>query len=120
MRALLVLLALALAACGDSPQPESPAATLTVRALYVESMYDGQAMMVNHEAIPDRMPAMRMPFRVTEPALLDGVPQGAPVRLTLDSTSLVVVAIETLPAGTDLDLHEGGDDGQGVVILPPE
>ena len=111
--ALLALCSAALAACADGP-PEAP--TLTVRALYLAPLYDGQAMDVEHEAIPDRMPAMRMPFRVADPAVLEGLAEGAAVRLTLDSASLAVVAVEPLPAGTVLDL-EGVDDGE-VSILP--
>ena len=110
MRALVVLLALV--GCADAP-PDAP--TLTVRALYLEPMYDGQAMMVDHEPIPERMPAMRMPFRVTDPALLDGLAESTAVRLTLDSASLAVVAVEPLPAGTLLDLEAIDEE---VVILP--
>lgn len=119
-RAPLALLAVAVGvvgACTDAPDP-SP--TVTVRGIYIESVYQGEAMMVDHEAIADRMPAMRMPFRVADPALLDGVAEGASVRLTLDSASLAVVGIETLPSGTDLTLETGNADGRGVMTLPLE
>ena len=114
MRFALVLLALT-AGCADAP---ADAPTLTVRALYIEPMYDGQAMMAEHEAIPDRMPAMRMPFRVADPAVLDGLVEGGPVQLTLDSASLAVVAVEPLPAGTALELEAAGD--REVIILPED
>ena len=113
MRLLLALLAFV--GCADEP---SEAPTLTVRALYLEPMYDGQAMMVDHEAIPDRMPAMRMPFRVVDPSVLAGLAESTAVRLTLDSASLAVIGIEALSPGTVLDL-EDIDDGD-VVILPED
>ena len=48
-----------------------------LRGVYLQPMYDGAAMLVNHEAIPDRMPAMQMPMRVKVPGLLDGLAEGA-------------------------------------------
>ena len=110
MRIALALLALG--ACADAPA--GPPATLSVRGVYVRPVYDGQAMMVDHEAIPGRMPPMRMAFRLDEPGLLDRVTEGDRVRLTLDSASLAVVGVEPLPAGTDLDLE--AVDERGVVI----
>ena len=111
MRPLLILLVLSVG-CADAP-PKAP--TLTVRAVYLESMYDGQAMNVDHEAIPDRMPAMRMPFRVVDPAVLEGLAESTAVRLTLDSASLAVVAVEALPDTTALDL-EAIDDRGGAFV----
>ena len=115
----ILLLALVVGACAQAPEREPETATLTVRALYIEPMYQGEALMANHEAIAGRMPAMRMPFRVYAPGLLDGLTPGTPVELTLDSVSLVVVAVQQLPPDTDLNLTDSGDDGRGVVILPP-
>ena len=80
-------------------------------------MYDGAAMLVNHEAIPDRMPAMQMPMRVKVPGLLDELAEGALIEMTVDSASLDVISITELPEGTVLDLEpgEGGD-----IVLPSE
>ena len=114
MRSALALIVL-LAGCADPP---ADAPTLTVRALYLGPMYEGQAMNADHEAIPERMPAMRMPFRVVDPAVLEGLAEGGPVRLTLDSASLAVVAVEPLPAGTPLDLED--IDDREVTILPDD
>ena len=91
--------ALAVAACAEPAPP-----TVTVRAVYVEPQFDGQAALVDHEAIPGRMDAMRMGMRVATPGAFDGVAPGTAVRLTLDSASLAVVGVEPLPAGTPLDL----------------
>ena len=112
MRALSLGL-LALAACSDAPTGPP---TLEVRALYIEPAYQGEAILVNHEPIPDRMPAMRMAFRLYTPALLDSLTEGSKVRLTLDSASLEVVGIEKLPYETVLDLYVEG--GQGGIVLP--
>ena len=114
MRAPLALALLALGACADAP-PEPP--TLSVRGVYLQPMFQGEAMEVDHEAIPGRMPAMRMPFRVADPSVLDGLPEGAAVRLTLDSASLRVLDVETLPAGTPLDLEPAAG---GAVIVPED
>ena len=116
--ARVLLLASLLVGCGDAPAPEA-AATLTVRGVYVQPAYGGEAILVDHEAIPDRMPAMRMPFRLYTPALLDRLAQGAIVRLTLDSASLTVVDVETLPFDTTLEL-EPGPRGRGVGIVPDD
>ncbi len=118
LSAHVVVCALALGACADAPAEEP--ATVEVRGVFVESMYDGQAMLVNHEAIPGRMPAMRMAFRLATPALLDGIAGGTPVRLTLDSTSLEVLDVDGLPSGTALELGPDAPDGAGAVALPPE
>lgn len=93
-----------LAGCGEPPEP-----TLPVRGVYMRPMYDGQAAVIDHEAIPDRMPAMEMPFQVAEPALLDGLEPGTKVRIQVDSVSLTTIrAIEPLPPATPLELYEGG------------
>ena len=112
---LALLGLLALAACADAPAPE---AGIEVRAVFVEARFDGEAVRVNHEAIPGRMPAMVMDLRLRSPALIDGLVEGAAVRLTLDSTSLEVLGVEALPPGTDLALAP--EEGGGAVFLPPE
>jgi len=117
MRSLALLL-VALAACADAPPADPPPARIVVRAVYIQPMYGGQAMLVSHEAIPDRMPAMQMALRVYTPALLDSLTEGARVALTLDSASLEVVNVETLPFDTVLDLEPGDANGRGGVVLP--
>lgn len=100
-------LALLLAGCGA---PEAPA-TVDVRGVYLRSLYDGQAAVLDHEAVPGRMPAMEMDFRVPDATLFANIPPGAPVRVTVDSLSLTrVLAVERLPDGTALDLYRETDD----------
>lgn len=117
MRFLLLALAL-LAACADAPTEPAGPPTLTVRGVYVQPMYGGEAMLVNHEAIPGRMPAMRMAFRVYTPALLDSLSEGARVALTVDSASLEVIGIEELPFETVLELDPGDGNNRGGMVLP--
>ena len=97
----MLLGALALAGC--AAEPERP--TLDVRARYVGPAFGGEAATVEHEAIPGRMPAMRMALAVADPALLDGLAPGALVTLRLDSARLQVVGVEPLPPGTTLNLE---------------
>jgi len=87
---------------------------LAVRAVFVSPIYDGDAVMVEHEEIPDVMPAMRMPFPLDRPDLIAGLSEGDKVLLTLRNSeagpSLVVTAIEPLPPDTELDLEGSGAD----------
>ena len=93
---------------------------LTVRAVFVGSLYDGDAVMVEHEEIPGRMPAMRMPFMLERPDLISGLSEGDKVLLTIRNdemgTGFAVTAIEPLPASTVLDLEGSGADS---AFVPP-
>lgn len=100
-----VLLALALAACGNAaPAPE---AVVTVRAVFVEPLFEGQAARFDHEAVPGWMDAMTMPFAVSEPSLVADLPPGTKVEIQIDTTAGAnVVAVERLPAATELRLQD--------------
>jgi Cu/Ag efflux protein CusF len=58
------------------------------------------AVFLTHEALPGLMDAMTMGFQVDDPALLEGLAPGDPVRFTVrrDGERLVVVAIEKVAA----------------------
>ena len=99
MRASVLLLLLA-AGCAE------PAPTVAVRAVFLESLFDGQAARFDHEAVPGWMDAMAMPFAVADPALLDGVAPGAKVELRMDTSEAEVVGLSTLPPDTPLVLAE--------------
>ncbi len=118
MRALLlVLLAVGVVACGDGPA-EKGTATVQVRGVYLGPRFDGQAALIDHEAVSGRMPAMAMALRVSAPALLDSLRPGDKVRLTLDSLSLsTILDVQRISPETTLDLHDG-EDGRGGARLP--
>ena len=103
---LLALASLPLAsACGDpAPDPET---LVTVRAAFVESLFEGQAARFDHEAVPGWMDAMTMPFAVEDPALVAELPRGAPVEIQIDTTAGAnVVAVRRLAADTELRLRD--------------
>jgi Cu/Ag efflux protein CusF len=102
--ALAALFAAVAAGCGpDAPSERA----LTVRAVYVQPEFEGLAATFDHEAIPDVMDAMRMAFPVAEPALIEDLEPGQKVSLTIaQHPRLEVVAIEALPAETELVLAE--------------
>ncbi|GAB5537871.1 MAG: hypothetical protein Rubg2KO_41200 [Rubricoccaceae bacterium] len=91
---------------------------LMVRAVFLGPMYDGDAMMVEHEEIPDLMPAMRMPFTLERPDLIAGLSEGDKVLLTIGNSEsgpgLIVTAIEPLPPDTELDLE--GAEADSVFV----
>ena len=91
---------------------------LAVRAVFIESLYDGDAVMVEHEAIPDQMPAMRMPFALERSDLIGGLSEGDKVLLTLRTSDtgpgLIVTAIERLPEDTELTLEGDVSDSTFV------
>lgn len=64
-RTLLLIAGLALAACSESPHPAvSSQQTYEVRGILQSINFAEQSAMIEHEEIPDYMPAMTMPFNV--------------------------------------------------------
>ena len=103
--AIPLVLALVFAGCAERPaEVEDPApaeetsASYTVRGVFLEALYDGQAATVRHEAVPDLMPAMTMDLRLADPALLDGLAPGDSIRFRLEDrgSGLQVTEIERL------------------------
>lgn len=111
-RALLAVAALLVAGCGtdDAPAADTSAADasapVTVRGVVVETLYDGAALRVDHEAVPTLgMVPMRMAFPLDEPSLADGLAPGDKVALTIEAAPrLRVTSVEALPAETPLTL----------------
>lgn len=105
MRVLFALLLLAAVGCGD-PAPD-PEALVTVRGVYMEPLFDGQAARFDHEAVPGWMDAMTMPFALADPALVEDLPRGAKVEIQIDTTAGAnVVAVQRLPVTTELRLQD--------------
>lgn len=114
----LVILALAAAACSRPPD----ARQYEVRGQILAVDRDRREVLVDHEDIQGFMPAMTMPYRVDDPALLDGKKPGdlftatlvvEDVRAYLSTLSTTGHApLKTPPAGpliTDADLLKEGE-----------
>lgn len=118
MTRALLLLTLALSACASE---EAAPPTVEVRGVYVGPRYDGQAASVDHEAVADRMPAMRMDLRVADPSVLADLEPGQPATFALDSASLTTVwGAAPLPPGTPLDLYDPEADSTASGIVLPD
>ncbi len=78
----------------------------TVRGLYRGAAFGGEAFVVDHEAIPGYMEAMRMTLRVKNPALLSGLTAGDKIEfdLVVEPTETYVEKITVLPEDTPLQL----------------
>ena len=97
----LFFLALLAAGCAEAP----PAETVTVRAVYEKTVFDGAAATFDHEAIPGEMDAMRMDFPLADPAAVAGLAPGDKVALTLQTEPRIeVLSAEALPDSTRLRL----------------
>lgn len=105
--ALMLPAMLLLSGCGgtDAPEPaEEP--SYATRGVYVGPQYGGQAAVIDHEAIPGTMEAMRMTFRLDDPAVLDTLQPGDKVAFDLVDTERGYLArnLERLPDTTTLVL----------------
>jgi protein SCO1/2 len=60
--------------------------TFSVKGTVRELKPDGRSVRIQHEAIPDYMPAMTMPFDVKEPALLKNINVGDAITFRLNVT----------------------------------
>lgn len=98
---------LLLIGCGrtDAPEPAEES-TYATRGVYVGPQYGGQAAVIDHEAIPGTMEAMRMTFRLDDPTVLDPLAPGDKVAFDLVDTERGYLArnLERLPDTTTLVL----------------
>jgi protein SCO1 len=77
-------LAAAVAACDKQSGPVSAnEQTFTVKGVVKELEPDGKTAVIRHEAIPNYMAAMTMPFEVNDPNLLRGIQAGDEVQFHL-------------------------------------
>lgn len=102
----LLVLVLALAACGGAEEPEVHA----VRGQVVKVLKDGGELVVDHEDIDGYMAAMQMSIPVGDPEQARGLAPGDKVRFTLHIAERGpwIDAIERLPADTELQLASPG------------
>lgn len=117
-RGIVILTALAATACSRAPEPEQ----YEVRGQILSVDAARQEVLVTHEDIKGFMPAMTMPYKVKDPALLDGKTPGDLITATLvveevnaylsTLTTTGHAPVETPPPGpviTDADLLKDGD-----------
>ena len=117
-RGIVILTALAAAACSRAPEPKR----YEVRGQILSVDPQRQEVLVDHEDIAGFMPAMTMPYKVQDRALLEGKKPGDLFTATLvveevdaylsTLTTTGYAPLETPPAGplvTDADLLKDGD-----------
>jgi len=115
---VLLLSFAALVACGRT----SPARTYELEGQILAVDASKQTLTIRHKDIPGFMPGMTMPFRVGDPALMEGRKPGDLVRATLQvqETDAWLSAIETTgwtpvdvgpaPVALGVDILEAGDE----------
>lgn len=103
--AAVLLGAALLVGCGGAESPPAEP-TYATRGVYVGPQYGGQAAVIAHEAIPGTMDAMRMTFRLDDPAVLDTLRPGDKLAFDLVDTERGYAArnLERLPDTTTLVL----------------
>lgn len=92
-----------LAGCRSEPETRS----VRVRGLYVGPQFDGLVAVIDHEDIPGIMGAMRMGFRLEDPAELASIPKGSPIvfDLVMQGDEWYIRRLEVLPDSTRLVLE---------------
>lgn len=86
---------------------------------------DGRTIIVQHQDVPDLMPAMTMPFRAADSSRVDGLDSGDEVSFTLTifRDSSWITNVTKLPPGTlplaEADTARGHLPGSDVPILEP-
>ena len=70
----------------QSDQPGTNAQSFNAEGIVKELKGDGRTLVIAHEAIPNYMEAMTMPFKVQEPAELAGLQAGDKIRFHLRVT----------------------------------
>jgi len=101
---LALLLALTLSGCGRS-ETKTNIREFNVRGIVRAISPDRRTLDIQHEAIPDYMPAMIMPFELREPKAAANLKIGDAIsfRLLVDDKKAVIDRVSKLP-GRELDL----------------
>lgn len=102
--ALLLMVAVFAGCAGEKGQ------TYEVRGIYIGPDFQGEAIKVDHEAIPGYMDAMEMSFKLRDRDMLTPIKPGDKIRFTLlvSDGSSTVQDIEKLPDDTPLKLSNLG------------
>ena len=98
--------------------PDAIPNPVTVRGLYLGTVFDSAAAVISHEAIEGFMGPMRMQLRVADRSELRGLREGDKIRFRLadpGGNGYEISQIEKLPPDTELELADFGADG-----VPPE
>ena len=97
---LLVAATLGTNGCGRSPSPGAKTKQFTVRGIVRGFSPDRSSIDLQHEQVPDYMPAMTMPFAVREPKTTAALKVGDSVsfHLVVDENEAVIDRIEKIPA----------------------
>ncbi len=109
-RPALLTLALTFIGCADAP--DAPAGeTYAVRGVFEGTRFEGAAVTISHEAVPGRMEAMRMDFRLADTADVSRLTPGRPVRFSVVETPSGTRAFgfHVLPDSTRLHLAPPAD-----------
>ena len=121
----LLLDSAVLSACGGTP----PASSYKLEGQVLAIDASARTLTIRHTDIPGFMPGMTMPFRVGDPALMEGRKPGDLVRATLmvQDTDAWLSAIETTgwapvdvgpaPAAFGVDILEPGDEVPDQVFV---
>jgi protein SCO1/2 len=122
---ILIAAVAAVSACGRAPE----ARQFEVRGQILSIDADRREVLVDHEDIPNFMPAMVMPYKVSDAALLEGKQPGDLITATLvvEEVDAYLSAMTTTghapirnpgagPAITDADLLKTGDTIPDVAL----
>lgn len=123
--ALLFLLGLGLltAGCGGGEQEVAITNRYEdVRGRVVRPAFNGQALVVHHEAIPGFMESMRMTLRAVDSSEMLRVKAGDLIQFDLvitASTEAMMEGIEVLPRDTELLLSDPSTPAPDSLGAPP-
>ncbi|RPH37753.1 hypothetical protein EHM92_01880 [bacterium] len=103
--ALIVLSSLLLFSCGKNEQKQTDLVTFPLRGEVVGIDTAKRVVTIAHEAIPDYMNAMVMPFKVKDPSLLQGIAIGDSIGATLavSRTESWLEALRVLRKGENVE-----------------
>ena len=102
---LLFFLAAGCFGCASEPVQEE---RYQVRGVFLGQRFEGAAMRVRHEEIPDFMEAMAMDFKLADPSEMEGLNAGDKIAFVyvVSAEDSYAAEIKILPPDTPLNLGE--------------